>query len=143
MGWVGVAFSALGAIRQANQEKSSYERDARLLGYKKQYDEKIAEVEAANLRTSYKQVIGKGDVANAASGFDPSSKSSVRAIDDIIRQSELDAASINMQSELNSWRAGEEIKGYGEAARNAELAGYFNAASAVTNQVGRSYRTGF
>jgi hypothetical protein len=143
MGWIGVGISALGAIREGQQNAAALRRNATLLGYKQTYDQQIADLEIGKLRSGYRRVIGRANFANAASGFDASSKSSIHAVDAIIKQAELDAASINLAAKMGTWASNAEIKGLGTAAQNVEAAGFFKAGSAIADQYAKQYSVGY
>lgn len=139
MGWVGVGLSVIGTIREGQQRKRALEREAEFLGYEQRFDEAVADLEIGNLQRRYQRILGRANMANAVSGFDPSSRSSMRAVKDILRQAEMDKMSIMLSSRIKKFKAESEIQSYGTAARNVETASYFKAGEKLVQGFGRYY----
>lgn len=159
MGWVGAGLQILGTIRGANQSRSALKRDAEfqqieldrsstLARYEQRYNENLADLQKSIVARQYRKIAGRANVANATSGFDASSTSSQRAVDEIIYQAELDAASIDAGVELSRFRTEAEISGnqaaarraksaYGDAAANVRNAAYFRVGSILADEFGR------
>jgi hypothetical protein len=133
MGWIGVGITALGAIGEARQQEHALKRNRTILGYKMNYDQAISKIQKSQLAGQYRLAVGRGNLANAASGFDASSESSLRAVEAITKQAELDAMSIDLASEIKAWSDKAELAGYGNAIDNVKSAAFFKVGSTVAD----------
>lgn len=129
--WGALALSAGAAIQQGEQQKSYNNYLAAQADADARAERGAAQVEAERIRNASKKQRSEAIAAMAASGVDVNSDTALKIDQEITRGAEEDAFLTIAGGADRSARLGAEATGARIAGKNAQTAGYVNAAGSL------------
>lgn len=138
------AVSAGAAIMQGEQAKKTADVNAELQRRQGEADKDAAVAQAENIRKAQKYAIGSANAATAASGAAIGEGSALRINEQIYKNSESDAYSTLLTGTRRQRFANDQANITQAQGRNAQTAGYLNAASSVLSmgsKIGGGWKT--